>query len=230
MNRAIRYRWVIVLVALLMGAIFLLAQQAAPARRALVINGHIVPDAVVQINGHFYADIDALAESARATVKFLPDRVVLTMSEEGVQLPPPQAAVSLTKEGITKEFARAALGQLSSMREWKDAIIRMIKAGEPAGAKLQGYRDQAVESLRLASVSATTNSDQNALQLLRNEFAYMQQWDSSVTAANLAMSGEQAVNPNFPQNDAIVARISNCHSFLNSMIVSGVFADNSACH
>lgn len=230
MNRAVRFRWVIVLVPLLMYAIFLLAQQAPPAKRALVINGHSVPDAVVQINGHFYADIDAMAEATRATLKFLPDRVVLTIPEEGVQLPPPQAAVPQTKEGITKDFARAALAQLSSMREWKDAVIRMIKAGEPAGAKLQDYRDRAVESLRLASVSASTNSDQNALQLLRNEFTYMQQWDTGAMAANRAMSGEQAVNPNFPQNDAMVTKISDCHSFLNSMIVSGVFADSQLCH
>jgi len=222
-------RTAIVLVPFLLGALFLLA-QGLPAKRALVVNGHSVPDAVVQINGHAYVEIDSLAEAMRASVKFFPDRVVLTTLEEPVQLPPPQAVVPQMKEGITREFARAALAHLSAMREWKDAIIRVIKAGEPAGTKLQDYRDRAVESLRLASISAITNSDLNALQLIRNEFAYMQQWDSGAMAANQAMSGEQAVNPNFPQNDAMVARISGCHSFLNSMIVSGVFADSSLCH
>ncbi|MBZ5523762.1 MAG: hypothetical protein LAP21_16130 [Acidobacteriia bacterium] len=228
-NRA-GFRWAVILVPLLTYAVFLLAQQGLPAKRALVINGHSVPDAVVQINGHSFADIEAIAEATHATLKFLPDRVLLTLPEENGQLPPPQAVVPQMKEGITREFARAALAQLSSMREWKDAVIRVIKAGEPAGTKLQDYRDRAVESLRLASVSAITNSDQNALQLLRNEFAYMQQWDAGAMVANRAMSGEQAVNPNFPQNDAMVTRISDCHSFLNTMIVSGVFADSMACH
>jgi hypothetical protein len=189
-----------------------------------------VPGAVVQMDGHFYVEISAVAEAMHATVKYLPDQVVLTMQQEGVQPPPPQVDVPQIKEGITKEFARVALAHLSSIREWKDATIGMIKAGEPAGAKLQGFHDRAGESLRLASVASTTNSDQGVMQLLRNEFANMQQWSTGALAANKAMNGEQAVNPGFPENDALVTRISDCHSFLSTMIVRGVFADNAACH
>lgn len=232
-NSAAGLRPWIVLVPLLLFAIFLLAQQGLTGRRELVVNGQSVPNAVVQIDGHSYADIEALARATHATLKFTPDRVLLTLPEEGSRVSPPEAAPPAKepmKEGITKDFARAALAQLSLIREWRDAVIGMIKAGEPAGNKLQGYHDRAVESLRLASVAAATTSDRNVMQLLRNQYAFMQQWDATALAANRAMKGEQAVNPDFPGTDATVAKISECHNFLSSMIVSGVFADNEACH
>jgi hypothetical protein len=249
MNRAVWFRGVVVLVSLLITAVFLLAQKGLPAKRALVVNGYSVPDAVMQINGHAYVEIAALAEATNATVKFLPDRVVLTMHEEGSQPQPQPAAApkpaatpqppaaapqppaaAQPKDEITKEFARTALADLALMREWQDAIIGMIKAGEPANARLKGYHERAAESLRLASVAATSSSDHNALQLLRNEFASMRQWSVGALAANKEMKGEQAVSPDFPQNDAVITKISECHSFLNSMIVSGVFTDSALCH
>ena len=230
MNAPARFRHAVVPASLLIGSILLLAQQTAPAKKALVVNGRTVPDAVIQINGHYYADIDAIAEATQGALRILPERVELTLPGEAAHLPPPQAPQPQAKERITREFARAALNHLSQMREWKDAVIGMIKSGKPAESKLDEFRDRAVESLRVASISASTNSDQNALQLLRNEFAYMQQWDTSAMAANRAMSGEQAVNPEFPERDSMVNRITGCHSFLNSMIVSGVFSDSQLCH
>ncbi len=220
-----------------------MAQPKAPAKRTLVVNGRPVPDALVQMNGHFYVDIEALAKATDASLIVLPQRISLDMrgttpqqipvpkpaAPAPAQIPPPQAPQP-PKDGITKDFARAAINHLGLLRDWKEAVIGTIKAGRPADATLQGFRDHAVESMRLASVAASTNSDRSTLQLLRSELSNTQQWIVNALAANKHMDGEKAVNPDFPDNDDLLNKISDCSNFLSGMITSGVFADNGACH
>jgi hypothetical protein len=55
-------------------------------------------------------------------------------------------------------------------------------------------------------------------------------WASGVTADRQAMNGGKTMDPNALQNDPALAKISSCASFLNSMLASGSFADNSNCN
>jgi hypothetical protein len=80
------------------------------------------------------------------------------------------------------------------------------------------------------AVAASTGPDQDALQLLRNEFDNLSTWASSVIAERQALNATNTVNPDVTQNDQALAKISGCSSFLSSMLVSGMFADSPTCH
>ena len=193
--------------------------QVAPARRALVVNGSRVDGAVVQIDGRPYVDVETVARLMNAEVSFAPGRVILNA---------PAAP------GLSKDFARAAISQLAVMAEWKAAIASTLRYGIAAGTWLgpwlHDHRARAEESLGQTALAAKTESDRKALQLLQNELNYLAEWDSQAQAAVHHLDGEQAVNPAAAQNDPQLAKITECGTFLTSMLVGGEFADSTACH
>lgn len=209
-----------------------MAQNANPAK-ALVVNGRTADGAVVQINGHSYVDVETLAQVLGAAVRFEPGRVVLTMTSAT------SAAVETAKPGpvvpgLSKGFASAGVSQLAEMREWKGAISSVIRSGVAGGnwivPLLREHRVRAEKSMGLASVAATTDSDKLALQLLKSDFTNLAEWDSNAQASILALNAEQSIDPTATQNDPLLAKISECGSFLSAMLVGGEFADNPSCH
>jgi hypothetical protein len=208
--------------------------QSAAQKKTLVVNGKSAAEAVVQINGHSYVEVETLARVMDATVRFEPGRVILT----GSALTGPATDTSAKPEpvvrGLSKEFAQAGISQLAEMREWKGAISSALRAGVAGGTwlapLLHDHLVRAQESLSKASVAATTDSDKLALQLLKNEFTNLGQWDSNAQASILALNAEQNINPAAAQSDPLLAKISECSKFLNAMLVGGEFADNPNCH
>jgi hypothetical protein len=79
-------------------------------------------------------------------------------------------------------------------------------------------------------LAAKTESDQQALQLLKSDLANLGTWDSNTQATILSLNGEQTVNPAVAQNDPLLAKISECGHFLDAMLVGGEFADDPSCH
>jgi hypothetical protein len=107
----------------------------------------------------------------------------------------------------------------------------MVTFGLAAGgAWAQEYHNRVETSVTQATVAASTDSDRNALQLLNNQFANLANWASDVVAERHALNGARTVDPNGLQNDRVLAKISDCGRFLNAMLVSGAFIDNSSCH
>jgi hypothetical protein len=94
----------------------------------------------------------------------------------------------------------------------------------------QDYHDRVESDLAQVALAATTAYDQDAFQLLRNEFGNLSQWASDVVSTRQAMNATNTVNPNAVQNDQALKKISDCSQFLSSMLVTGVFADNASCH
>jgi len=205
-----------------------MAQNATPAK-ALVVNGRTTDGAVVQINGHSYVDVETLAQILRAAVRLEPGRIVLTTTASNTSGKPEHVV-----PGLSKEFAKAGIAQLAEMREWKGAISSALRSGVAGGTwlapLLREHRVRAEESLGQTSVAATTDSDRLALQLLKGEFTNLEQWDSNAQAIILSLNAEQNLNPAAAQNDLLLAKISECGSFLNAMLVGGEFADSASCH
>jgi hypothetical protein len=136
--------------------------------------------------------------------------------------------------GLSKEFAKVGIAQLAEMREWKAAIASAIRSGVAAGnwlgPWLQDHRARAEETFSQASIAAKTKSDQEALQLLKNELTNLGEWDRNTQAAIQSLNAEKTVNPAAAQNDPLLIKISECGKFLNSMLVGGEFADDPSCH
>ena len=199
------------------------------ADRALFVNGKSA-GTVVQIGGRSYVDLDTVAKITNGSVTVEPNRVLLTFAATGTS-PDADAAAPPPQTGLSKEFARLAIADLAEMREWRGAIGTIYTYGLPVvGTWPQDYWNRANANLMQAAVAATTATDQDALQLLRNEFTNLAQWASDMVATRQALNATKSVNPNAMQNDATLSKISACSRFLNSMLVSGTFADDPSCH
>lgn len=145
---------------------------------------------------------------------------------EAAAPPPP-----VPPKGISRQFASVSVATLADMREWRGAISAMISHGlAVSDAWAAGYRDQVQADLSQAEVAANTDDDRNALQLLRNEESNLESWWDTVLGQRQDLNGASTIDPDALKNDPMLAKIRSCSQFLNTMLVSGAFSDNSACH
>ncbi|MGD0908146.1 MAG: hypothetical protein ABSA96_11230 [Candidatus Acidiferrales bacterium] len=197
--------------------------------RTLFVNGKSF-GTVAQIDGHSYVDIETLTQITGGTVTIEPNRILLTIIGSGSEsnaAPPPQPP----PPGLSRGFASAAISELAEMREWRGAIGTILTYNVPVvGTWPQDYRDHVNMDLSQVGLVAATSSDQNAFQLLRNEFGNLDEWADQVVSNRNSMNATNTVTPNALQNDQTLAKITDCGRFLNSMLVSGAFADNASCH
>jgi hypothetical protein len=215
-----------------------LLAQSAPDR-ILVVNGKSVGPILRQIDGHSYVDVETLAHVTNGVITIEPTRIVLTIpsaeplvASGGTASPATQAAgAAPAGSNLSREFASAAISELEEMREFRGAVTAMITYGLAASsAQAQELHDQVEAGLNQAQVAVSTDADRNAVQLLRSEFDKLTTWSNGVFAERQALNGARTVDPNSLQKDAALTQIRSCGQFLNTMIVSGVFSDNSSCH
>jgi hypothetical protein len=219
-----------------LGSILLFAgilwAQNAPDR-TLIVNGKSA-GMVVQMGGHAYVDVETVAQFTNGSVTLEPNRVVLTFPPPGtsaaassgppLQPPPPSS-------GLSRNFASLAIAELAEMREWRGAIGTILTYGVPVvGTWPQDYHDHVQANLAQVGVAASTAADQDAIQLLQNEFSNLTRWANDVVATRQSLNATNTVRPDTLQSDQALAKISNCARFLNSMLVSGSFADDPSCH
>lgn len=113
---------------------------------------------------------------------------------------------------------------------WKEGITQVIKYNAPPGQWLDDYRGRAAESLKLVSAQAATPSEAATLELLKNQFNNLQQWNNTAVTAQQAMKEAGTMGASGLKDDPLYIKISECSKFLGTMLSSGVFADNPACH
>jgi hypothetical protein len=202
--------------------------QAAQETRILVVNGRLGQVTVVQVNGRSYVDLEALAQVANGSVGFNGNKITLTLP--GAQSTPPTATPSANPSanpGLSKGFLKAGIEAMSLVREWHSALANAIQNGFPlAESWLSGYRNQAAAALRLASVAASTDSDQSASQLLNNEFENMKTLSNNYVAARQSLD---YIAPDALTNDTLNQKIISCGHSLAGMAASGQFVDDGSC-
>jgi len=202
-----------------------LAGQQHP--RTLILNGHSGELAVVEMGGHSYVEIQALAQLANASLSFNGNQVLLTLPGS----PADSSAASggqPAPTGLTKEFIRAAIEEMSIIREWRSTLTNAVQRGYPVTEDwISRFRDQARMSLRLVGVAATTDSDRSAFQLLTNVFNNMNKLSDPFLEANRTRTyiSHEALN-----NHPLDQRILNCAHSLAAMAASGQFMDDGSCH
>lgn len=202
---------------------------AGKTGKTLVVNGKTMDAGITEINGHSYVDIETLAQLTNGAVTVEPNRIVLTIPAASTAAP--TSAAPPPSGGLSRDFASAGVSALADMREWRGAISMMITYGLVVSDSWStDYHGRVEADLSQAAVAATTESDQNALPLLRNEFDKLTSWANEVLAARQSLNGAKTVDPNALKNDPSLAKINECGRFLNGMIVSRVFSDNASCH
>jgi hypothetical protein len=191
------------------------------------VNGQPGQVAVVQMNGHSYVDLEALARVANGSLSFNGNQITLTLPG-GTSTPDADPSASPTANtGLSKGFLKAGIEAMSMAREWHSALANAIQNGFPIAADwLAGYRNKAATALRLASVAASTDSDQNAFQLLSNEFENMKKLSNQYVATRQSLN---YIDPNGLANDPLNQKIIDCGHSLAAMAANGQFVDDGSC-
>lgn len=227
-RRVITYALFFAFVLLFAGLLW--AQNSPP--RTLIVNGRSAGTAV-QMGGHAFVDVETIAQFTNGSVTIEPGRVVLTFPESKTNSPQNAGTVAPTvpPPGLSRNFASLAIAELAEMREWRGAVGTILAYGVPvAGTWPQDYHDRVDANLRQVGVAATTAADEEAMQLLQNEFSNLTRWANDVVTTRQSLNATKTVGENVVQSDQSLAKISNCSRFLSSMLVSGIFSDDQSCH
>jgi hypothetical protein len=201
--------------------------QADQQGGTLTVRGHSGQAPVTQINGRSYVAVDALARLMNGSLGYQGSHITLTLPATGIA-PGGVPAGQPANSGFSKDFLNAGIETMSDIREWRSALLNAVQNGFPvSGAWMTTYQAQAVKSLRLTSVAATTDSDHNALRLLNKELDHMQQLGNKILAARKNLN---YITPDIVQKDPLDQKVLNCARSLAAMIASGAFQDDGSCN
>lgn len=205
--------------------------QSAQQEYTLTVNGHSGTAKIVQMNGHSYVDLDALARIANGSIAYQGNQISLTLPGAGgdASASAAQAAPAPQQNtGFSKEFLQAGIEYMSQIREWRNTLANTIANGYPLSDDMfVPYRGQASTSLRMARVAANTQADQNAAQLLGNEFQNIQ----NLTKKYVKMRANlEFIDPNSLDSDPLNQKIITCARSLAAMATSNQFIDDGSCH
>jgi hypothetical protein len=215
----------------LMAAVMIVCVRATPQAQAptLVVSGH--PDSIqmTQMNGRSYVEVESLARAMNGSLTFDGNRTTLTLSGSGGNTPQaaPTAAPN-ANAGFSKEFLRAGIEEMSTIREWRSALTTAVENQYPISQDWLGrYQAQATTNLRLAQAAASTDADQNAASLLANEYQKMKQLNDKYVTRRENM---RYISPDAVANDSLDQSIVACGKSLGAMAASGQFTDDGSCH
>ena len=197
---------------------------AAQQNRTLVVTGHPEELAVVEMGGHSYLEVEALARLVKGSLSFSGNQIILTLPGTVAPVPITQSSPS----GFSRDFIKAGIEEMSVIREWRVTLKNAIQRGYPVTEDwIDAYRARAEQSLRLVSLAATTESDKSTVPLLTNEFNNMKSLSGRFVEANKSRT---YVSPESLDNDPLDQKILNCARGLAAMAASGQFTDDGSCH
>jgi hypothetical protein len=126
----------------------------------------------------------------------------------------------------------AGIEAVAAMREWASTMANAVQHGyDVTDMGVADYRAKAANSLRQAGVSAATNADRSALQLLTNEFQSVDSWSNGLVVAKKNMDiAKYATSSDALRNEPLSQKIINCGHFLGTMLGSAEFKDDPSCH
>jgi hypothetical protein len=204
--------------------------QATQQAGTLTIAGQSERANLLRINGKSYVDLESLARITHGSIRFQGSQTILTlpavtnaasgaaMPVEAVK-PPPQ---------LSGGFLGAEIEALTGIREWRASLVYAIQNNYPVTDNWVGnLRRSADAKLQLAVAAATTDMDQKAMELLRNEFSNMQQMSDQFLAMHAKANyiAPDSFDKN-PQDEKILS----CARGLASMAATKQFQDEVSCH
>lgn len=222
-------RWVTIV--LLISDSLTMSAQVGRSTRTLVINGKPGPE-LLEMDGRTYVDLEALAQSANGSLSFKGRRAFLTLplsEAEAETSPRPKLA---DDSGLSRDFMKAGIEAIAGMREWASTLAYAIQNGyQVTEGWASDYRARAAQSVKIASISAVTEGDRNAAQLLNHEFESVEGWSDKLVQARTSMDAAKYVlSADALRSDPLSEKIISCGRFLVSMLGSGNFQDDGSCH
>jgi hypothetical protein len=212
--------------------------QTQLQQRNVVVNGQSGKADVIDQNGRLFVDVSALASIGNGSVSFGRPGIVLTLpagasgTATASSSASPAASQPANSSALSQEFMKAGIEEIARLREWATTLASAIRGGYGVTDEwVNGYRDQASQSLHLAEAAASTDGDRNAVQLLRSVFNLVQQWSDQLVAAKKSMdTAKYTTSPNALREDPLSQKLITCGHFVTQMLGSASFRDDASCH
>jgi hypothetical protein len=186
----------------------------------LAVTGYEGGVPVTQINGKNYVEVEALAQLVSGSLSFHGDQMTLSLTGN-------EAASSGEKVGLSMDFLRAGIEEMSTIREWHSVLETAIENQFPVTpVVVSPYEAAATKNLRLAQAAATTEADRKAAQMISNEYQKMKQLNDDYLAQRAAATYIAAdALTNDPLNQSLIA----CGRALAAMAANRQFTDDDTC-
>jgi hypothetical protein len=219
----------IAIVAILLSPLLMLtpdgSAQTPPKASKFTIAGRSGEAQLLQINGKSYVDIEALARLTKGTLSFKTNETILTLPTAVAVV---QASAPNAKVGLSAAFVRAAIEEISLIREWRSAVVHAVQKNTPVTEdSLTEQRRLADKNLELASAAVSTDDDRSAYPLLATELINMKKLSdlylAMVTQVNFISTDTFHSSP-------LEDQILTCAQGFASMTEKREFQDQPACH
>jgi hypothetical protein len=199
--------------------------QSPQSAGNLIIAGQQDQAALLRINGKSYVDIESLARITHGSVRFQGNQVILTLPGAGASTAP---APPSKPPGLSGGFLSAEIEAITQIREWRAALANAVQNNYPVtGSWVDPLRRSAEAKLQLAIAAVSTEPDQRAVELLRNEFTNMQQLSEQFLTTHAKVD---YTSPDSFENNPLDQKVLSCERALASMAASKEFQDESSCH
>jgi hypothetical protein len=212
--------------------------QSKQQPRNVIVNGQSGKAEIIDQNGRFFVDVMDLANIGNGSVSFSGPAIILKFPAvaSGVTTAgtaePASAERPTNSSALSQEFMKAGIEEIARLREWATTLASAIRGGYGVTDEwVNGYRDQASQSLQLADAAASTDGDRNASQLLHRAFDLVQQWSDQLLAAKKSMdTAKYTTSPNSLRDDPLSQKLITCGHFVTQMLGSGTFQDSASCY
>jgi len=220
-----RCRWIGAAVALAMP---MAAAQTTQQAGTLAIAGQQEQAPLLRINGKTYVDIESLARITHGSVKFQGSQTILTLPSTASAAGPAAQTQATKPPQLSSAYLGAEIEALTQIREWRAALVNAVQNNYPlAEGWLGALRRSADAKVQLAVAASTTEPDQRASELLRNEFTNMQQMSDQFLAMRAQVN---YIAPTSFDNNALDQKILSCQRGLVAMAATKQFQDEASCH
>ena len=183
---------------------------------------------MAEIGGRSYVEIEALARLANGSLSFAGSQIVLTLPSAVVPATSAKNSDSdQSTPGFSKDFLKAAIEEMTVIREWRSALINAIRHVYPVTDWVGTFNAEAQKNLRLVSLATSTESDRKAMQLLTNELNNMKKLSDKFVEATKSRT---YIAPEALENDPLDRRILSCAHSLAAMASNNQFMDDGSCH
>ena len=118
--------WVVVLAIIV--AVLAMSQVKL---KSLAVSGHTGAIPVTQINGKNYVEIEALAQLVSGSLSFRGTQITLSLTAS-------DKAATEEKVALSRDFLRAAIEEMSTLREWHSALTTAVENQFPITREVLG--------------------------------------------------------------------------------------------
>ena len=208
--------------------------QSEHMQLTLVVNGQSGSATIYRIDGKSFVEVETLVRIANGSMKIQGNTIVLTFPARPENLAAAAPAAQIQKEdsAFSGEFMKTSIASLAAIKEWINTLSYAAQRGVPGdGRRIVVLQDRATETLLQAKAQASSDADQNALQLLTNNYNTLKAWSDKLIGERRTMdTGKYSLSADLLDRDETYQQISACTKFLAGILPSGHFQDDRSCH